>query len=998
MASATDKLSALVLIDFSPAPDTPSDNGSLAAPPSTTSLDASPTPIRRARSVVLTNKKSASSPLKANASISPLKFALHRSQLAKGAEQQGSPSGKNARSFGSKRKVQRPTAPSPPRTTSMVRKGMRNIFAPPTPPRSTLISEITTLSPSAATKVVDEETDSRQMSKPAARKPTLLREDSDVPADLKAIMGNLDVVDGRRKDSLRPSLPVGPVTLGLPPLPPHDRRSPRRNNIFSPPKHSLPPVPDIPPAFATRSSTALSSPIPPKLTLNLVDECDHRTSIFSDVLSIAEGDDAKENRNSFDFTGEYAALDTGYQRASFVEALASAQLSVPLPPLPHLPPLSDDSDLSADRVSDMLSLRDFSEDHHDADDEEVDDELEIEIATAVVQQTPRPSHVQSARTPRKSPFQGQAAFQAHAAQFKANLTEPSEVGQPRQSFNFVSQPAVVDQPADTRQGRRRAHRMDESGYSIASMSSVGSVIETGIAGDYTNYFEVNFTNHLESQARLHSAGHSRDLSTDSVVSDQRGGRRHHRRNSSILSIDSITEDLAAIMNGMSTGPPVSMFNTRRSGYVSRHRRAGSTDSVSFGRSDWAAHRRNASVESNASDISLVRLGRPGLGDRMFHRDGGVQLTSITGSPAENHDPNDQAASPVPTPLPARIAHDQGHRREGSYDSFFEHAMSTFAHDSIFDSSAQTMPDSLFDSTGIRTRDSIFDITKVDEESVFTSTRSALNEKERKFMLKGLRPVSTVSTATSTTVEADERDIISSAKRGYVTCAYDMSPISKGPAACHEAEGEDETMCEFHEPGLPPDLATDASARSLAESTTSGRQVLNSSIVRPAKPRRRPARMPIQSGTASLAPQPETPALSSPSTSETSSRLSLETRFSSDAGSVFSSIGRFGHQRQKSSIQVQRQETIREEPSTATLRGLAASHRSKHHPVKVKGWDDDFEDADEEETPETIRYWNEWKREADAEYRRMKSYGVSSNSLREKQGEGMSLPGPNLIVP
>jgi serine/arginine repetitive matrix protein 2 len=325
-------------------------------------------------------------------------------------------------------------------------------------------------------------------------------------------------------------------------------------------------------------------------------------------------------------------------------------------------------------------------------------------------------------------------------------------------------------------------------------------------------------------------------------------------------------------------------------------------------------------------------------------------------------------------------------------------MSTFAHDSIFDSSAQTMPDSLFDSTGIRTRDSIFDITKVDEESVFTSTRSALNEKERKFMLKGLRPVSTVSTATSTTVEADERDIISSAKRGYVTCAYDMSPISKGPAACHEAEGEDETMCEFHEPGLPPDLATDASARSLAESTTSGRQVLNSSIVRPAKPRRRPARMPIQSGTASLAPQPETPALSSPSTSETSSRLSLETRFSSDAGSVFSSIGRFGHQRQKSSIQVQRQETIREEPSTATLRGLAASHRSKHHPVKVKGWDDDFEDADEEETPETIRYWNEWKREADAEYRRMKSYGVSSNSLREKQGEGMSLPGPNLIVP
>jgi len=377
------------------------------------------------------------------------------------------------------------------------------------------------------------------------------------------------------------------------------------------------------------------------------------------------------------------------------------------------------------------------------DDEEADEQLEVEIATAQVHLTPRPA-----------PFQGQPAFQAHVAQLCSPPKPTSEqhFERPAQPFTFVSMPAAINMPtrataqAATPANARRGHRRGESG----SMSSMGSLIEDGIPTDFTNYFEIHFAAHLNNQS------HARNDSLDSTTSY----RRHHRRNSSIISVQSISEDLAQVLNDM--GPPISMHNPHRSSYISRHRRS----SESFGRSDWAAHRRNASVESSSSAISFARIGRPGLGERMFQLDGGVQLSSITASPP------DEAGSEAPTPVAAR--QQQTHSRDKSFDSLLE--WSGESYDSLLNSSAErSKPDSLLDES-----------TRID--CVFGG--SPLNADERKFMLKGLRPISTASAATSSTLAASDDDTF----RKY---GNDMSPVPRGQAACLEADGEDNTSSRYH---------------------------------------------------------------------------------------------------------------------------------------------------------------------------------------------------------
>ena len=112
-------------------------------------------------------------------------------------------------------------------------------------------------------------------------------------------------------------------------------------------------------------SSGRVSPIPPQLTLDLVESRDNRASIFSEFLEPLTTD-----RNSFDFTGEYAALDLGHERASFVEALAQMQSTRHLI-LPSLPPtpidvsrVRDDDD-SLQQMSDGLGEDSESEDEVD---------------------------------------------------------------------------------------------------------------------------------------------------------------------------------------------------------------------------------------------------------------------------------------------------------------------------------------------------------------------------------------------------------------------------------------------------------------------------------------------------------------------------------------------------------------------------------------------------------------------------------------------------------
>lgn len=173
------------------------------------------------------------------------------------------------------------------------------------------------------------------------------------------------------------------------------------------------------------------------------------------------------------------------------------------------------------------------------------------------------------------------------------------------------------------------------------------------------------------------------------------------------------------------------------------------------------------------------------------------------------------------------------------------------------------------------------------------------------------------------------------------------------------------------------------ARSLAASLSNGQMVQSQSIPRPAKPRRRqagPGHLAFKHP--SLACQSDVPTLSSPSASEASSRLSLDSKMS-DAGSLFGSVGRAtgaGHLRQKSSVGVKVQATIKEEPSNATLRGAARTRQSRAEP-RVVDWDEDAT------PPETVRSWNEWKREADEEFRRMRSYAGEGDEGKDSiQGE------------
>jgi hypothetical protein len=150
---------------------------------------------------------------------------------------------------------------------------------------------------------------------------------------------------------------------------------------------------------------------------------------------------------------------------------------------------------------------------------------------------------------------------------------------------------------------------------------------------------------------------------------------------------------------------------------------------------------------------------------MFQLDGGVQLTSITGSPADPVDP----PSANPTPAAARTG--KGVSREWSCNSLLNAKASRDSYDSLFDTSKDTY-DSLFDAT-------------MDDDSIFGGRSIAPPQhKQEKFSLKGLRPDSFGSNATTSSETEGDRTF-----RGvYGGC--EMSPIPKGPAASYEAVGDD----------------------------------------------------------------------------------------------------------------------------------------------------------------------------------------------------------------
>jgi serine/arginine repetitive matrix protein 2 len=313
----------------------------------------------------------------------------------------------------------------------------------------------------------------------------------------------------------------------------------------------------------------------------------------------------------------------------------------------------------------------------------------------------------------------------------------------RRGFEFgPNRPAFY--PVQSARATKRTHGREESVFSIASISSYGSVINAG-SRDPFGFIAPNMPSRPPSMDMSISMSTMDDtfsfLKQDprrkrvdsdassfyfqaSHASHRMSFARSHRRDESNFSISSLA-------------PPISLYN-RSFGH--RRNDSGSSSSVAFsyamhgangGRAAWARHhRQDASIDSSRSNFSAARLGRPGLGDKMLDSapmDHGTSLSAISGSPAESiRSFVSESLSPVD---------------RSSYDSIMDEERKTTLEDSLFDKTGlrtsmferkTMMDDSLFDKTGHRS-------SSPSEESVFGADNSGIPP-----LLPAWRPVSVLS--------------------------------------------------------------------------------------------------------------------------------------------------------------------------------------------------------------------------------------------------------------
>ncbi|KAJ7620088.1 hypothetical protein FB45DRAFT_839417 [Roridomyces roridus] len=285
----------------------------------------------------------------------------------------------------------------------------------------------------------------------------------------------------------------------------------------------------------------------------------------------------------------------------------------------------------------------------------------------------------------------------------ASFTGLDSFDEVRRGFEFhQNRPAFYPPPAASN-NRRAPHGRHESVFSIASVSSYGHVTNNGIPDpfDYglampslrerpsSEDLSISMSINVEDtfsflgrppRKRVESDASSFYFKAPAPSSAARG----HRRRESNMSV-------------ASQGPPNSFYNYNRS--FASHRLSENDTSTSGsslahqyaaygangGRAAWARHRQDSSMDSVMSDYSVARLGRPGVGDKMFQtydegRSFGEPLSAISASPPESH--RDMM------------------RDRSSYD-----------YDSIMDEERRSsMEDSLFEKTGHRSSmssDSVF---------------------------------------------------------------------------------------------------------------------------------------------------------------------------------------------------------------------------------------------------------------------------------------------------
>lgn len=252
----------------------------------------------------------------------------------------------------------------------------------------------------------------------------------------------------------------------------------------------------------------------------------------------------------------------------------------------------------------------------------------------------------------------------------------------RRGFEFANRPAFYPPPGAQ---ARRSHFRNESLFSIASISSYGDVLNPGEPDPFgygpsrpaSSEMSLSMTvddtfsfMHRNRRQRVDSDASSFYFRAPGTTLSHGNRRAGHRREDSRMSI-------------ASNAPPISLYNRSFGG----HRRNDSNMSTSSvaqsyamhgasgGRAAWARHRQDQSVDSVWSDYSAARLGRPGLGDKMFDNDHAMPLSAISASPPESpsgdlrHQPSWESFVPV--------------NADDSMDENSEDYHTTISRDSVF---------------------------------------------------------------------------------------------------------------------------------------------------------------------------------------------------------------------------------------------------------------------------------------------------------------------------
>ncbi|KAF7982388.1 hypothetical protein HWV62_28475 [Athelia sp. TMB] len=389
------------------------------------------------------------------------------------------------------------------------------------------------------------------------------------------------------------------------------------------------------------------------------------------------------------------------------------------------------------------------------------------------------SNASSKRRSRASVRFSRASYRHSRMSSGASFAGFDSFAEVRRGFEFSQdRPAFYPPPAAA---TRRRHAKRESLLSIASVSSYGHVINGGSTDPFDFGDEARLPDIQSEDDMSISMSMSVDDTFAFIHERDAAGRNRQRVESDASSFyfhapaqshmiqpyNRAHRRHSSAFSGASVAPPVSMhnrnFGVHRNSFGA-HRRIDSDTSASSmafsyamhgangGRASWARHRHD-SIDSIMSDFSVRRLGRPGVGDKMFEsaQDYCMPLTAISASPPASltSKSREQVLSYD------SIMDDEGHRSSTEYDNERRSASE----------------DSLFDQSGTRSSSSSESVFGVEGQA---RPRGGLQPAYQ------FRPLSTMSFASPHSPNREDDTMISMLGGGHVRRRSVASVIETSP--------------------------------------------------------------------------------------------------------------------------------------------------------------------------------------------------------------------------